>query len=125
MLNKLNSQHKLNTNYIPPKNSYETQFGIQHFAGIVYYETRGQEQCGQTAQKLPTLKLAYHFNNTITIHNAESHDAKLVGLSRLLRVQHYLITQVQHHALFKKYHTRGCAVVLECQHGWSQAGGVR
>ncbi|TTI30672.1 Unconventional myosin-VIIa [Bagarius yarrelli] len=41
MLNKLNSQHKLNTNYIPPKNSYETQFGIQHFAGIVYYETRG------------------------------------------------------------------------------------
>ncbi|XP_016148301.1 unconventional myosin-VIIa-like [Sinocyclocheilus grahami] len=41
MLNKLNSQHKLNTNYIPPKNTYETQFGIQHFAGVVYYETRG------------------------------------------------------------------------------------
>ncbi|XP_069060011.1 unconventional myosin-VIIa [Pleurodeles waltl] len=41
MLNKLNSQHKLNTNYIPPKNNYETQFGINHFAGIVYYETRG------------------------------------------------------------------------------------
>ncbi|XP_014907476.1 unconventional myosin-VIIa-like isoform X3 [Poecilia latipinna] len=41
MLNKLNFQHKLNTNYIPPKNNYETQFGIQHFAGVVYYETRG------------------------------------------------------------------------------------
>ncbi|KAK0131900.1 Unconventional myosin-VIIa [Merluccius polli] len=41
MLNKLNSQHKLNTYYIPPKNSYETQFGIQHFAGVVYYETKG------------------------------------------------------------------------------------
>eukprot|EP00063_Salmo_salar_P095134 XP_014069969.1 PREDICTED: unconventional myosin-VIIa-like [Salmo salar] len=41
MLNKLNSQHKLNTNYIPPKNNHETQFGIQHFAGVVYYETRG------------------------------------------------------------------------------------
>ncbi|XP_053925641.1 unconventional myosin-VIIa isoform X3 [Cuculus canorus] len=41
MLNKLNSQHKLNTNYIPPKNNYETQFGINHFAGIVYYETKG------------------------------------------------------------------------------------
>lgn len=41
MLYKLNSQHKLNSNYIPPKNSYETQFGIQHFAGVVYYETRG------------------------------------------------------------------------------------
>ncbi|XP_061733643.1 unconventional myosin-VIIa-like isoform X9 [Nerophis ophidion] len=41
MLNKLNFQHKVNTNYIPPKNNYETQFGIQHFAGVVYYETRG------------------------------------------------------------------------------------
>ncbi|XP_054829436.1 unconventional myosin-VIIa isoform X2 [Eublepharis macularius] len=41
MLNKLNSQHKLNSNYIPPKNNYDTQFGINHFAGIVYYETNG------------------------------------------------------------------------------------
>ncbi|XP_068872975.1 unconventional myosin-VIIa isoform X2 [Aphelocoma coerulescens] len=41
MLHKLNSQHKLNTNYIPRKNNYETQFGINHFAGIVYYETKG------------------------------------------------------------------------------------
>ncbi|XP_018425261.1 PREDICTED: unconventional myosin-VIIa [Nanorana parkeri] len=41
MLNKLNTQHKLNSFYIPPKNSYETQFGISHFAGVVYYETKG------------------------------------------------------------------------------------
>lgn len=41
MLYKLNSQHKLNSNYVPPKNNHETQFGIQHFAGVVYYETRG------------------------------------------------------------------------------------
>ncbi|XP_051706497.2 unconventional myosin-VIIa isoform X3 [Oryctolagus cuniculus] len=41
MLHKLNSQHKLNTNYIPPKNTHETQFGINHFAGVVYYETQG------------------------------------------------------------------------------------
>ncbi|KAM5226722.1 unconventional myosin-VIIa isoform 3-T3 [Hipposideros larvatus] len=41
MLHKLNSQHKLNTNYIPPKNNHETQFGINHFAGVVYYESQG------------------------------------------------------------------------------------
>lgn len=41
MLYKLNSQHKLNSNYVPPKNNHDTQFGIQHFAGVVYYETRG------------------------------------------------------------------------------------
>ncbi|XP_008148224.2 unconventional myosin-VIIa isoform X2 [Eptesicus fuscus] len=41
MLHKLNSQHKLNANYIPPKNNHDTQFGINHFAGVVYYETQG------------------------------------------------------------------------------------
>uniref|UniRef100_A0A8C6XBM7 Myosin VIIA n=1 Tax=Naja naja TaxID=35670 RepID=A0A8C6XBM7_NAJNA len=41
MLNKLNSQHKLNINYIPPKNNHDTHFGINHFAGVVYYETKG------------------------------------------------------------------------------------
>ncbi|XP_055004260.1 unconventional myosin-VIIa-like [Boleophthalmus pectinirostris] len=41
MLHKLNSQHKQNSYYIPPKNNYDTQFGIQHFAGVVYYETKG------------------------------------------------------------------------------------
>ncbi|XP_025750107.1 unconventional myosin-VIIa [Callorhinus ursinus] len=41
MLHKLNSQHKLNSNYIPPKNNHETQFGINHFAGVVYYESQG------------------------------------------------------------------------------------
>uniref|UniRef100_W5K6V8 Unconventional myosin-VIIa-like n=1 Tax=Astyanax mexicanus TaxID=7994 RepID=W5K6V8_ASTMX len=41
MLSKLNSQHKLSINYIPPKNSHETHFGIQHFAGVVQYETKG------------------------------------------------------------------------------------
>uniref|UniRef100_A0A8D0YU71 Myosin VIIA n=1 Tax=Sus scrofa TaxID=9823 RepID=A0A8D0YU71_PIG len=41
MLHKLNSQHRLNSNYIPPKNNHETQFGINHFAGVVYYESQG------------------------------------------------------------------------------------
>lgn len=46
MLHKLNSQHKFNTTrqYIPPKHSHESQFGIQHFAGVVYYETKGTSQ---------------------------------------------------------------------------------
>lgn len=49
MLYKLNSQHKFNSNYIPPKNNYETQFGIQHFAGVVYYETRGMYHLFETS----------------------------------------------------------------------------
>ncbi|TSQ12728.1 Unconventional myosin-VIIa [Bagarius yarrelli] len=41
LLHKINSQHKLNAIYIPPKHSHESQFGIQHFAGMVHYETKG------------------------------------------------------------------------------------
>lgn len=38
LLDKLNNQHKKNKLY---KSSYGTQFGIEHFAGLVYYETQG------------------------------------------------------------------------------------
>lgn len=41
MLQKLNQAHGTGSIYIPPKNNYETQFGIQHFAGVVYYDSKG------------------------------------------------------------------------------------
>lgn len=41
MLQKINQSHGASSIYIPPKNSYETQFGIQHFAGIVHYDSKG------------------------------------------------------------------------------------
>jgi hypothetical protein len=53
MLHKLNSQHKVNPNYVPPKNSHETQFGIIHFAGVVYYETQGTVAVGCPCASAP------------------------------------------------------------------------
>ncbi|CAJ1059811.1 unconventional myosin-VIIa [Xyrichtys novacula] len=41
MLQKMNQVHGKGGIYIPPKNNYETQFGVQHFAGVVYYDSRG------------------------------------------------------------------------------------
>lgn len=41
MLQKINQAHRNGSIYIPPKNSYETQFGILHFAGIVHYDSKG------------------------------------------------------------------------------------
>lgn len=59
MLHKLNSQHKLNANYVPPKNSHETQFGINHFAGVVYYESQGTggDECLPLSVLQPSLSL--------------------------------------------------------------------
>ncbi|XP_070765301.1 unconventional myosin-VIIb [Enoplosus armatus] len=41
MLQKMNQVHGKGDIYIPPKNNYETQFGVQHFAGEVFYDSKG------------------------------------------------------------------------------------
>lgn len=66
MLHKLNSQHRLNANYVPPKNSHETQFGINHFAGVVYYESQGTSGSGCLSLLVlkPSLSLGYESEAT-------------------------------------------------------------
>jgi myosin-7 len=41
LLNKLHKTHSQNQNYIKPKSDINTSFGLSHFAGKVFYETRG------------------------------------------------------------------------------------
>ncbi|XP_068447337.1 unconventional myosin-VIIb [Clinocottus analis] len=41
LLHKLNQVHGTGDIYIPPKNNYETQFGVKHFAGKVDYDSNG------------------------------------------------------------------------------------
>ncbi|KAM9761609.1 unconventional myosin-VIIb [Menidia menidia] len=41
MIQKMNQVHAKGNIYIPPKNTHDTQFGIQHFAGVVYYDSQG------------------------------------------------------------------------------------
>ncbi|KAI4892023.1 hypothetical protein NFI96_034232 [Prochilodus magdalenae] len=41
LLNKLNQVHGKSNIYIPPKNNHDTKFGIQHFAGPVFYDSKG------------------------------------------------------------------------------------
>lgn len=41
LLNKLHNQHGINVNYLQPKSSVNSSFGINHFAGVVFYDTRG------------------------------------------------------------------------------------
>uniref|UniRef100_A0A671VEU5 Myosin VIIBb n=1 Tax=Sparus aurata TaxID=8175 RepID=A0A671VEU5_SPAAU len=41
MLNKMNKQHKKNKTYIASRSEHDTYFGIHHFAGVVYYDSKG------------------------------------------------------------------------------------
>ncbi|XP_050163947.1 LOW QUALITY PROTEIN: unconventional myosin-VIIb-like [Myiozetetes cayanensis] len=40
MLVKINSLHGKSKVYIPPKSVHDTKFGIHHFAGVVFYESK-------------------------------------------------------------------------------------
>jgi len=42
LLAKLNNHHGKNPNYLKPKSDINTLFGLNHFAGVVFYDTRGQ-----------------------------------------------------------------------------------
>lgn len=43
LLTKLNNHHGKNKNYLKPKSDINTLFGINHFAGVVFYDTRGEQ----------------------------------------------------------------------------------
>jgi len=42
LLAKLNQHHGKNVNYLKPKSDSNPLFGISHFAGVVFYDTRGE-----------------------------------------------------------------------------------
>uniref|UniRef100_A0A673Z6C1 Myosin VIIAa n=1 Tax=Salmo trutta TaxID=8032 RepID=A0A673Z6C1_SALTR len=93
MLNKLNSQHKLNTNYIPPKNTYETQFGIQHFAGVVYYETRGFLEKNRDTLHGDIIQLVHSSRNKFIKQIFQADMLTLHGLSCLSSVRLFVSTR--------------------------------
>ncbi|CAL8392977.1 unnamed protein product [Boreogadus saida] len=41
MMQKVNKQHGKGDVYMAPKNDHEKQFGIRHFAGVVFYDSQG------------------------------------------------------------------------------------
>lgn len=41
MLAKLHKTHGIHRNYLKPKSDINTSFGLNHFAGVVFYDTRG------------------------------------------------------------------------------------
>nr|XP_046248311.1 unconventional myosin-VIIa [Scatophagus argus] len=72
MLEKMNQVHGKGGIYIPPKNNYETQFGIQHFAGVVHYDSKGFLEKNRDALSSDLIQLVETSTNTLlkqTFHN--------------------------------------------------------
>ena len=41
MLAKLNKTHGSNKTYVKPRSDLQASFGFNHFAGVVFYDARG------------------------------------------------------------------------------------
>lgn len=41
MLAKMHKTHGSHRNYLKPKSDMNASFGLNHFAGVVFYDTRG------------------------------------------------------------------------------------
>ncbi|XP_036376709.1 unconventional myosin-VIIa [Megalops cyprinoides] len=65
MLNKINQVHGKSNIYIPPKNNHDTNFGIQHFAGVVYYDAKGFLEKNRDAVSLDIIQLVETSTNKL------------------------------------------------------------
>ncbi|MEQ2283274.1 hypothetical protein AMECASPLE_009487, partial [Ameca splendens] len=65
MLQKLNQFHEKGKIYMPPKNNYETEFGIQHFAGVVYYDSKGFLEKNRDTLSLDLIQLVETSTNKL------------------------------------------------------------
>ncbi|XP_039618680.1 unconventional myosin-VIIa [Polypterus senegalus] len=63
MLNKMNQVHSKTNIYLPPKSTHDTQFGIRHFAGVVYYDAKGFLQKNRDTLNSDIIKLVERSSN--------------------------------------------------------------
>ncbi|XP_048055664.1 unconventional myosin-VIIa [Megalobrama amblycephala] len=65
MLNKINQVHGKGDIYLPPKNNHDTQFGIRHFAGVVYYDSKGFLEKNRDALSSDVIQLMQTSSNKL------------------------------------------------------------
>jgi myosin-7 len=44
LLNKLHTQHVRHRDYLKPRSDLNKSFGVNHFAGVVFYDSRGASE---------------------------------------------------------------------------------
>ena len=81
MLNKLHRGHSINRNYLKPKSDYNTSFGLNHFAGVVFYDTRGFLEKNRDTFSADLLQLV-HVSKNRFLQNIFSEDLNMGSETR-------------------------------------------
>ena len=81
MLNKLHQKHGSNRNYLKPKSDINTSFGLNHFAGVVFYDTRNFLEKNRDTFSADLLQLI-HVSKNKFLQNLFSDDLKMGSETR-------------------------------------------
>ncbi|KPP79153.1 unconventional myosin-VIIa-like [Scleropages formosus] len=81
MLNKMAQVHRKNNLFLPPKSSHDMEFGIQHFAGVVYYDATDFLEKNRDALSSDLIKLVETSSNKFLreIFQAELNSIALIA----------------------------------------------
>uniref|UniRef100_A0A8C3I1N4 Myosin VIIB n=1 Tax=Chrysemys picta bellii TaxID=8478 RepID=A0A8C3I1N4_CHRPI len=93
LINKINSHHGKSKVYLPPRSVHDTKFGISHFAGIVYYQSKGFLEKNRDMLSSNIMQLVYSSKNKFLrqIFQVETPVATLGhGSIKHLRAEHIL-----------------------------------
>ncbi|XP_055007885.1 unconventional myosin-VIIa-like isoform X2 [Boleophthalmus pectinirostris] len=65
LLIKLNTQHKRSKLYIPTKSEHDTDFGVHHFSGVVYYNSQGFLEKNRDAISFDVIRMVESSKNRL------------------------------------------------------------
>lgn len=68
MLDKFNNNHRNNRNYLQPKSNINLQFGLNHFAGVVFYDCKGFLEKNRDTFSPDLLGLIQTSSNKFLVH---------------------------------------------------------
>ena len=81
LLNKLHQRHGNNRNYLKPKSDINQSFGLNHFAGVVFYDTRNFLEKNRDTFSADLLQLI-HVSKNKFLQNLFSEDLNMGSETR-------------------------------------------
>ena len=94
MLEKFHNQHKSNKNYLQPKADISLTFGLNHFAGVVFYDCKGFLEKNRDTFSPDLLSLIQSSTNKYLVHLFDQ-DISMVSVYMIWSYKIFFFTEIR------------------------------